>query len=81
MIKAGCFAVETEWPTDQCVLVVPLHETIDEYDIRLKLGKFGKVDDIDIRELETGRKPRRAVVRFAFAPSSKACSKTLNGKF
>jgi len=81
MIKAGCFPVETEWQTDQCVLVVPLHETIDEYDIRLKFGKYGKVDEIEIREFETGRKPRRAVVRFAFAPSSKACSKALNGKF
>jgi len=80
MLKAGIFHVDTKWSIPHCVLIVPMHETIDEYDIKLKLGKYGKVADIDIREVEGGKKPRRALVKFAYPPSAKACSKFLNGK-
>lgn len=80
MLKAGIFNVEMgDWAVESCVIIVPLHPTIDEYDIKLKAEKFGKVSDIDIRKSNDG-KPRRALVRFAFVPSVKCCSKALNGK-
>merc|ERR1719204_790803 len=77
----GSFEIEgvEEYKNEYTVFCVPLHDSIDEYDLKLKLQKYGKLERCYIRP-PGGVKPRRAICSFEIPGTNKVCSKALNGK-